>query len=79
MSKENVIAFIGHCDRQGPSPDPAMQDAEPAAIVVRAETLGFSFSEDDLKSVLNARICNAESLPRPWGWAAARKFGLVRS
>jgi len=79
MSKENVNAFITHWDGQGPSADPALQDPEPAVVVAHADGLGFAFSEDDLKSALNTRICNAESLPRPWGWPVARKFGLVRS
>ena len=79
MSKENVIAFITHWDGQGPSQDPAMKDPEPSVIVDHAGGLGFEFAEEDLKSVLNTRICNAESLPRPWGWAVARKFGLVRN
>ena len=79
MSKENVNAFISHWDGQGPSQDPDMMDPEPEFIVQHAEGLGFSFSKDDLKSVLNTRICSAESLPRPWGWAVARKMGLVRN
>ncbi len=79
MSKENVNAFITHWDGQGPSDDPVFKDPDPAVIVARADVLGFEFSEDDLKSALNTRICNAESLPRPWGWPVARKFGLVRS
>ena len=79
MSKENVNAFISLWDGLGLSQDPAMKDPEPDFIVDHAEGLGFSFSKDDLKSALNTRICNAESLPRPWGWAVARKMGLVRS
>ena len=79
MSKDNVNAFIAHWDGQGPSSDPTLRDPEPAAVIAHADQLGFTFSEDDLKSALNTRICNAESLPRPWGWAVARKFGLVRS
>ena len=79
MSIENVNAFISHWDGQAPSQDPAMKDPEPDFIVHHAEVQGFSFSKDDLKSALNTRICNAESLPRPWGWAVARKMGLVRS
>ena len=79
MSKENVNAFISHWDGQGPSQDPDMKDPEPEFIIQHAEEQGFSFSEDDLKSALNSRICSAESLPRPWGGAVARKMGLVRS
>ena len=79
MSKENVNAFISHWDGQGPSQDPNMKDPEPEFIIQHAEEQGFSFSKDDLKSALNSRICSAESLPRPWGWAVARKMGLVRS
>jgi len=79
MSKENANAFISYWDGQGPSQDPDMKDPEPEFIVQHANGLGFSFSIDDLKSVLNNRICSAESLPRPWGWAVARKMGLVRT
>tara|TARA_B100000405_G_C16355981_1_gene289883 strand:- start:11 stop:181 length:171 start_codon:yes stop_codon:yes gene_type:complete len=56
-----------------------MKDPDPGFIVDHAEELGFRFSEEDLKSALNTRICNAESLPRPWGWSVARKMGLVRN
>ena len=79
MSLANVNAFISHWDGQDPSQDPAMKDPDPGFIVDHAKELGFRFSEEDLKSALNTRICNAESLPRPWGWSVARKMGLVRN
>ena len=79
MSKDNVIAFISQLEEKGPCVKLAVQDPDPKDIILHANHLGFSFTEEDLKSVLNTRICNAEGLPRPWGWVLARKFGLVRS
>ena len=82
MSRENVIAFIAfiaYWDGQGPSQDQAMKDFEPDFIIDHVGGQAFSFSKDDLKSVLNSRNCKAESLPPPWGWSVARKLGLVRS
>ena len=58
MSLANVNAFISHWDGQSPSQDPAMKDPDPDFIVEHAEELGFSFSEEDLKSALNTpRAC----------------------
>ena len=79
MSKENVNQFIALMEDAANRPTMALDDPEPADIVAFAADHGLAFSEAELKSGLNTRICNAESLPRPWGWALARKFGLVRS
>tara|TARA_B100000700_G_scaffold318798_1_gene412700 strand:+ start:524 stop:763 length:240 start_codon:yes stop_codon:yes gene_type:complete len=79
MSKDNVIAYIGYLETQPSIVELFLNDPDPSAIIAHASSAGFSFSEEDLKQALNARICNAESLPRPWGWPLARKFGLVRS
>ena len=79
MSKENVTEFINHLERHEGLINFSLKDLTPEKVVSQAEGLGFSFTKEDLKSVLNTRICNAESLPRPWGWDLARKFGLVRS
>ena len=79
MSKDNVIAYIGYLETQKSMGKLFLNDPEPVAIIAHASTAGFSFSQEDLKQTLNARICNAESLPRPWGWPLARKLGLVRS
>ena len=79
MSKDNVIKFIKHTEKLDPSANLAMTDRDPKSLVMHADNLGVSFTEEDLKGVLNSLICNAESLPRPWGWVVARKFGLVRS
>ena len=79
MSKDNVIAYIGYFETQESMEKLFLDDPDPLTIVAHASSAGFSFSEEDLKQALNARICNAESLPRPWGWPLARKFGLVHS
>ena len=79
MSKDNVNAFIKYLENEDPRIGLEMGGSDPKTLVAQAEELGFKFSEEDLKSALNTRICNAESLPRPWGWEVARKFGLVRS
>ena len=79
MSKDNVIAYIGYLETQPSIVELFLNDPDPSAIIAHASSAGFSFSEEDLKQALNARICNAESLPRPWEWSLARKFGLVRS
>ena len=79
MSKDNVIAYIGYLETQPSIVELFLNDPDPSAIIAHASSAGFSFSEEDLKQALNARICNAESLPRPWRWPLARKFGLVRS
>ena len=79
MSKENVSQFITLMEDADVQAAAGFEDPEPAEVVSFAAGRGLNFSEDDLKSALNTRICNAESLPRPWGWALARKFGLVRS
>ena len=79
MSKDNVIAYIGYLETQPSIVELFLNDPDPSAIIAHASSAGFSFSEEDLKQALNARICNAESLPRPWGWPLARKLGLVRS
>lgn len=52
---------------------------QPADLVALGEANGLAFTEDDLASFLRLKIAGAESLPRPWGWAVARKLGLVRS
>ena len=79
MSKDNVNAFIKYLENEDPRIGSEMGGSDPKTLVAHAEELGFKFSEEDLKSALNTRICNDESLPRPWGWEVARKFGLVRS
>jgi len=79
MSKENVDQFISLMEDAAKRPAMELDDPEPAEVVAFAEAQGLSFSEADLRSALNTRICNAESLPRPWGWPLARKLGLVRS
>ena len=79
MSKQDVIKFISYIENQVETSDRILEDPDPDAVILHAGKLGFSFNEEELKSVLNTRICNAESLPRPWGWVLARKFGLVRS
>ena len=80
MSKDQVERYIplledpAHLDAAG------FDDPDPADVVAAAaRDHGLSFSEADLKSALNTRICDARSLPRPWGWPLARKLGLVRS
>ncbi len=79
MSKDNVITYIGYLETQPVNGELFLNDPDPSAIIAHASSAGFSFSEEDLKQALNSRICNAESLPRPWGWPLARKLGLVRS
>ena len=79
MSKDSVLAYIGYLETQESMVELFSNDPDPSAIITHASSVGFSFSEEDLKQALNARICNAESLPRPWGWPLARKFGLVHS
>ena len=79
MSKDNVMRYIGYLETQPSIVELFLNDPDPSAIVAHASSAGFSFSEEDLKHALNSRICNAESLPRPWGWPLARKLGLVRS
>ena len=79
MSKDNVMTYIGYLETQSSMVELFSNDPDPSAIIAHASSAGFSFSEEDLKQALNARICNAESLPRPWGWPLARKLGLVRS
>lgn len=79
MSRENRNASISHWDGQGPCQDPKMKDLETDFIVHHAEGLGLSFSNNELERALGNRICNTESLPRPWGWAVARKMPVVRN
>ena len=79
MSKDKVTDFIKHMEKHGASVKLDLNEPDPEDVILHAERHGFTFTEEDLKSALNSRICNAESLPRPWGWALARKFGLVRS
>ena len=71
MTKDNAMAYLAYSETQKSIVKPS--------FIAYASSAGFSFSAEDLKQALNARICNAESLPRPWGWPLARKLGLVRS
>jgi hypothetical protein len=76
MSRANVETLAGKLA------DGALSigdDPAPADLVALGEANGLVFSEDDLASFLRLKIAGAESLPRPWGWAVARKLGLVRS
>lgn len=78
MSRDNVKELIARLETgivTGALPD----DPAPADIVGVGEAQGLYFTEDDLGGFLRTRIINAESLPRPWGWAVARQLGLVRS
>ena len=73
------MAYLDYSETQKSIVKPSLNYPEPSAIIAYASSADFSFSAEDLKQALNARICNAESLPRPWGWPLARKLGLVRS
>ena len=80
MSKQQVENFITLLEDPVHLEAAGLDDPEPAEVIAAAERdHGLRFSEADLRSALNTRICNAESLPRPWGWPLARKLGLVRS
>ena len=79
MSKDNSMAYLAYSETQKSIVKPSLNDPEPSAIIAYASSAGFSSFAEDPKQALNARICNAESLPRPWEWPLARKLGLVRS
>ena len=50
MSKDNVIQFIRHTEKLNPSDNLAMKDMDPKTLVLHADNLGFSFTEEDLKA-----------------------------
>ncbi len=79
MSKSNVEDLESKLVSGAISADVLSKDSTPAELIKLGSENGLAFSEDDLASFLRLRIANAESLPRPWGWAVARQLGLVRS
>ncbi|MBT3661828.1 MAG: hypothetical protein HOB37_10165 [Rhodospirillaceae bacterium] len=79
MSKDNVNQFIAIMEAPAEIEAAGFDDPSADQVIAHAASHNLSFSEAELKSVINTRICNAESLPRPWGWALARNLGLVRS
>ena len=79
MSKDNAMAYLAYSETQKSIVKPSLNDPEPSAIIAYASSAGFSSFAEDPKQALNARICNAESLPGRRGWPLALKLGLVRS
>ncbi|MEK9753793.1 MAG: hypothetical protein VW338_11380 [Rhodospirillaceae bacterium] len=78
MSRENVGALVARIEA-GEFGAEALPAAPAAAdIIGLGQKAGLDFSSDDLGAFLRLRIANAESLPRPWGWAIARELKLVR-
>jgi hypothetical protein len=78
MSRENVGALVARMEA-GEYGAEALPTAPAAAdIIDLGQKAGLDFSADDLGAFLRLRIANAESLPRPWGWAIARELKLVR-
>ncbi|MBT6094888.1 MAG: hypothetical protein HOH04_08400 [Rhodospirillaceae bacterium] len=79
MSKSNVEELESRLTSGAIPADAVSKDSTPADLIKLGSGNGLAFTEDDLSSFLRLRIANAESLPRPWGWAVARQLGLVRS
>ena len=78
MSQENAADFVRRLEG-GKAAQELPPDPEPSDIVAGGRALGLEFTEADLGAVLKQRLFAAQSLPQGWGWAVARKLGLVRS
>jgi hypothetical protein len=79
MSRDNVSELVHRLESGVIAADDIADGPTPTDIISLGEAQGLAFSEDDLGGFLRTLIVNAESLPRPWGWAIARQLGLVRS
>ena len=79
MSRDNVSELVRRLESGAIAADDMADKPTPTDIINLGEAQGLAFSEDDLGGFLRTLIVNAESLPRPWGWAMARQLGLVRS
>mgnify|MGYP006444779701 CR=1 FL=1 len=79
MSRDNVAELVRRLESGAITVEDSTDGPTSADIISLGEAHGLAFSEDDLGGYLRTLIVNAESLPRPWGWAIARQLGLVRS
>ncbi len=78
MSRDNVAALVAKLEAGEIAADDLPDAPAAADIVGLGQRQGLPFSDDDIGAFLRLRIVNAESLPRPWGWAVARELKLVR-
>lgn len=79
MSRDNVEELVSRFE-SGAMDTPELANTTTAAdLIALGQDQGLEFSEADLGAFLRLRIANAESLPRPWGWAVARELKLVRT
>ena len=78
MSKENVAKFF-EVSQADDSVARTLAEADVETVIRIAAKLNLEFTEGELETVLKEMIYTAKSLPRGWGWALARRIGLVRN
>ena len=78
MSKEDVSRFFDQVSRPKDGEPAALIEPTPGDVIAHAASLGYRFTESELRSHMKELIYTARSLPKVWGWPLARELGLAR-